>query len=239
MLIHSEMENVLKKLKDNSIDAVITDPPYGVRAEEWDDKDNFLANIDLWLNECIRVSKGTVIWFCASRMIPFIFKNNGHNFYRLHVWDKPEGTQFAGASNNNIWYSIEPILIFTKDLQKTKSYGKDMPFSYDTFQYRTIPHKEYDHPTSKPVSLMRKLIGHYTNVGETILDPFAGSFSTAIASIDMSRRCIAIEKDDIHYKNGVERVKKHLSQPRMFVGVADIDTENQPIQEEMFNETDN
>ena len=158
-------------------------------------------------------------------------------FHRLHTWDKPEGTQFAGASNNNIWYSIEPILVFSKDLKLSKSYGKDMPYAYDTFQYRTIPYKMFGHPTSKPVALMRKLIGHYSAPGDLVFDGFGGSFSTAIACIDMGRRCLSVERSPLdgqpvgennpdYYGNGIKRIQKHLDAPRLFTGVSDDDSED-------------
>lgn len=246
MIAHSKREKITKLLKDNSVDLVLQDPPFGVREEIWDNREGYVAKLREWLWEDLRISKSTVIWFCAGKMMPFIFRAiYGHEelFWRLHTWDKPEGTQFAGASNNNIWYSIEPILVFTKDLAKTKSYGKDMPYGYDTFQYRTVPYKHYGHPTSKPVSLMRKLAGHYSAEGETIFDGFGGSFSTAIACIDMGRKVISCEQSpDItkpisedakspdynpdYFNRGVERIKKHLSNPRLFVGVSDEDTED-------------
>jgi adenine-specific DNA-methyltransferase len=245
LLIHSPMEMVLKKMKDSSVDLVLTDPPYGIRKDSsWDDREHFISNINIWLWECLRVSKHAVIWFGASRMLPYVMNAiRGHEnyFQRLHTYEKPAGSQFGGSSNNNIWYSIEMIMVFSKDWEKTKQYGKSMPFSYDQFTYRTVPKASFDHQTSKPVPLIRKLAGHYSALGETILDPFAGSFSTAVACCDMGLRSISIEQSPLpnmpitdctgenpnHYFNGVERVKKHLSAPRLFVG-SDEDIE-QPI----------
>src|SRR6056297_2589302 len=111
-----------KKIPDDTFDLILTDPPYGVRSQdELDNKENFLKNIDLWLQECLRVSKSTVIWFCADKMLPYILKNKENLFHRLLIWNKPAGSQFAGAQNNNIWYSMEPILVFSKNLELTKS----------------------------------------------------------------------------------------------------------------------
>ncbi|MHB8362716.1 MAG: DNA-methyltransferase [Patescibacteria group bacterium] len=232
-------------MADNSVDLVLTDAPFGVRKDEdWDDKQHFISNANYWLSECLRVSKHAVIWFCASRMIPYIMNGiNGKEelLRRIHVYDKPPGTQFAGASNNNIWFSIEPILVFSKDWDKTKSYGKDMPMGYDTFNYRTVSFKTHNHPTSKPVGLIRKLIGYYSAPNEIILDPFGGSGTTAIAAIDMNRRSLLIEQSPLpdkpisddnpdHYGNAKRRIEKHLSEPKMFTDVVDDlsteDTEN-------------
>ena len=255
IIFHAKREEITASMKDNTVDIVIEDPPFGVRDEQWDDKKLFIKTLRDWLWESLRISKHGVIWFCASRMMPWIFRGiHGHEEYfkRMHVWDKPEGTQFAGASNNNIWFSIEPILVFSKNWDITKTYGKDMPFAYDTFQYRTIAYKHNGHPTSKPVSLMRKLVGHYSNPGELVFDGFGGSFSTAMACIDMGRRVISCEQspnpklpivedgksalyNPDFYNRGYARIKKHLDNPRLFVGEAD-DTEDYNETLNMFEE---
>ena len=248
LMIHSKMEDVLYKMKDNSVDIVITDPPFGVRDDHWDNRDAFIISVGEWLDNCIRVSRHGAIWFGAGKMLPYVLDtlirtNRYSTFVRQHSWRKPEGSQLAGASNNNIWYSNEYIWVFSKDWDKTKSYGKDMPQGWDDFTYRTMAKKETGHPTAKPVGMMRKLIGYYSAMGETILDPFAGSFSTAIASIDMGRRCIGIEQSPLpnkpitdadgdnpdYFGNGVKRVERHLSAPRLFIGVDDIDTDSEDI----------
>jgi DNA modification methylase len=256
--IHSKMENVMCYLKDSSVDAVITDPPFGVRkTEDWDDKELFIQTLPIWLWESIRVSKHVVIWFCASKMMPYILNAiRGHEdlFRRMHIWDKPEGSQYNGSSHNNMFYAFEPILVFSKDWDKTKAYGKNMPFGTDTLRYRTIAHKQFGHPTSKPVSLMRRLIGHYTDPGEKVLDPFGGSFSTAIACEDMGRKCMVVEQSPLtslpitdmygdnpdHFENGVKRLITHVNAPKLFKGeadVEDVDTEDIPVQTiDMFSE---
>lgn len=248
LLVHASMEAVLYKLKDNSIDLVLTDPPFGVRKfETWDDKEHFISNVTYWLREMIRVSKHAVIMFGAAKMFPYVIrdlvmKGDEELFFRQHYWEKPAGTQFNGASNNHVWYNVEPIWIFSKDPEKTKSYGQSMPYGYENFSYRTTAFKMFEHPTSKSVGLMRKLIGHYSDSGELILDPFAGSGSTAIAAIDMGRRSLLVEQSPLsnmpisdtnpdYYGNAKERILKHLSQPRLFIGEADdlsaVETENQ------------
>uniref|UniRef100_A0A6H1ZLK2 Putative methyltransferase n=1 Tax=viral metagenome TaxID=1070528 RepID=A0A6H1ZLK2_9ZZZZ len=205
-MFHDEMENILYRMKSNSVDLVCTDPPYGVRKDMgWDDKLHFIKQVNGWLKECIRVSKHAVIWFCASKMMPYIFKDLPAGiFHRQLDWKKPKGTQFAGASHNNIWYAKEPILIFSKDMKKTTSYGKDMKFNYDYLEYDTIGKKVWGHKTSKPVPLMAKLIQHYSNEGELVLDPFGGGGPTAEACIKTNRRFIIIEKspdDKLPYTN--------------------------------------
>ena len=221
LIIHAQREIVTAQMDDNSVDLVLEDPPFGVREEEWDDEEHFVSKVGEWLNSALRISKHAVIWFCASRMMPHIFNHiRGEEtlLRRVHIWEKPEGSQYAGASNNNIWFSMEPILVFSKDWDVTKKYGQNMPYAYDIFKYRTTPHKLYKHPTSKPVPLIRKLMGHYSGSDETIFDGFAGSFSMAVAGADMGRRTMSVEQSDEHFFNGKQRLERHLSEPKLFVG---------------------
>jgi len=191
-IINDDCLNVLKKIPDNCIDLVLTDPPYGVRKkEDWDNFNNFIEKIDIWINECYRVSKNGVIWFCADQMLPYILKNKENIFHRILFWDKPAGSQFNGASNNNLWYSTECILVFEKG--KLRQKGKDSKYGYGFFQARTHKFDDFKHPTAKPYLLMQWLIKHYSNENEIILDPFAGSGTTGVACKQLKRKFIGIE----------------------------------------------
>lgn len=259
LLFHGSRERITLRMPDNSVDLVIEDIPFGVRTESWDDKNYYQDNVASWLKEGMRITKHALIWFYASKMARPIFRAldmiDPDNKYhvRYHYWKKPLGSQYAGASNNNMFYTFEPIIMISKDWELTKSYGKDMPFGEDDLVYRTVPQSVTGHPTSKPPALMRKLIGHYSAMNEVIFDGFGGSFSTAIACIDMGRRVISVERSPLHdkevnedyksenfnpdyFSRGLERVKKHLDAPRMFVGASDVNTEEYDNTIDMFGE---
>ena len=200
---------IMQDMADNSVDLVLTDPPYGVRkTEAWDARELFLTRIKLWLNECLRVSKTGVVWFCASSMLPHILPGYEEYFQRLLIWDKPPGSQFAGAMHNKLWYSMEPILVFDKNNLTKK--GKEAPYSYSTFQARTIPKKKYGHPTTKPLELISWLIEHYSDEGDVILDPFLGSGTTAVAALNTGRFFIGIEQEPEHVQTAKNRVQEAI-----------------------------
>ena len=114
---------IMSDMPDKCVDLIVTDPPYGVRKEEeWDNKEHFIECVNEWLSECRRISP-LVIWFCAGAMIPEILKHRD-DFFRLLIWNKPDGSQYAGASNNNIWYSSEPILLLVKRMIGIKKVKK-------------------------------------------------------------------------------------------------------------------
>jgi DNA modification methylase len=219
-LWNEDMMDVLFRMKSNNENlVVITDPPYGVRKkEEWDETELFKEQIKIWIQECLRVTGHTVVWFCASKMLPYIFANTKPiNFFRQHFWNKPKGSQFAGASNNRIWYSVEPILIFTKDVDKTKrNFDEDSSWNYDALEYNTVPSKTWKHPTIKPLGLITQLVLHYTKSSDTILDPFGGSGTLAEVAIKTGRRYIIIEKDEKHFNTILNRIKNINAQTNLF-----------------------
>lgn len=72
-----------------------------------------------------------------------------------------------------------------------------------------MKHKERtNHPTQKPVKLMKTLIEMCTNENQLILDPFAGSFSTAIACLETNRNYICIEKETEYFLMGENRINE-------------------------------
>ena len=228
-LWNKDMMSVLFRMKSNNKNLVIiTDPPYGVRQSDketdfdWDDEKDFIRNIQPWLSECLRVTEHTVIWHCAGSMLPYIFsdKHLRETYMRLHFWEKPPGSQYNGASNNNTWYNTEPILVFSKDKERTKAnYDKDIPFAYDNMSYPTVAKKKYGHPTTKPLGEIIELVLHYTLPEDTVLDPFAGSMTLAEACIKTGRKYICIEKDESNYQRGLKRIAGLNTEPDFFSSI--------------------
>jgi len=205
---------IMKKFPEESVDLVLTDPPYGVRKKEnWDNEEIFVNMIDKWINFCYKVTRTVVLWFCADKMIPYILRKNGDKFHRLLIWNKPAGSQFAGAMHTNIWYSIEPILVFAKIVPKT---NKEKRYGYACFDYRTIPERRYDHPTTKPLGLIEDLIYFYSNENDLVLDPFLGTGTTAVACEKLNRRWIGIEFKEEYCKMAKERIEREIEQLKLF-----------------------
>ena len=72
------------------------------------------------------------------------------------------------------------------------------------------------HPTEKPIDLMKILIENSTNENDIVLDPFMGSGSTGVACVNTNRNFIGIEMDDNYFKIASERIKNHTSQTKLF-----------------------
>ncbi|MFM6044791.1 MAG: DNA-methyltransferase, partial [Dolichospermum sp.] len=73
-------------------------------------------------------------------------------------------------------------------------------------------HYDYQHPTQKPLLLISKLIEMLTDEGGTVLDPFAGSGTTAVACKELGRNYICIEKELEYYQIACNRINQPVEQ---------------------------
>ncbi len=211
----------IDSLPAGSIDLVLTDPPYGVTVNEWDSD----INIKLLFDKLTRVlkPKGMIV-MTAKDPFAYKLKSDMSKIYKYElIWDKGQGTNYLNAKNMPL-ASHENILIFTLSTITQSTYNpiKTPGKKYKTKQggpssnYGTINpeiiteasdrypvsilyfprDKSKSHPTQKPLSLMEYLIKTYSNVGETILDPFAGSGTTGVAAKRLGRNAIMYELSD-------------------------------------------
>jgi len=202
-IICGDCLEVMKDWPDNKKAVCVTDPPYGIRKKEkWDEWCYFINNLNNWLDACLYVAP-LVIWFCAGKMIPYITKDREEILHRVLFWNKPKGSQFAGAMHSNIWYSSEPILVFGEypKTDKKKRYG------FSSFEYPTIPQYMYGHPTTKPLGLMLDLVEFYSKPNDLILDPFCGSGTTCVAAKMLGRRYIGIDISEKYCDIARKRLK--------------------------------
>jgi len=121
----------------------------------------------------------------------------GFYFHNLLIWDKRSKTP-------NRWYmkSCE----FTGFFSKGKSFRINNCSSEMLCSMPQVD--ESDHPTEKPVMLMRHYIENSTQPGQVVMDPFMGSGSTGVAAIRAGRRFIGIEKDPKWFSVAVQRIER-------------------------------
>ena len=200
----------MKQFPDKSFDLVLTDPPYnakniGPNHREYDQGitqlpiAEYQAFCETWIAQALRVGKRVVFTPGISNIC----------FYPqpdwIACWHKPAAVSFNRFGGFNAW---EPISLYGK-LPK----GKRLPQDYilcNTMNLAVGPWR--DHPCPKPLELMRYLVDKFTNEGETILDPFAGSGTTLVAAKHLKRDYIGIEIS----KKYCEISRKRLSQEMLF-----------------------
>ena len=200
-LYNGDCLEYLKTLKDNEIDIIITDPPYGKKADKgtngfgcsknrryndnWDSK---IPNKEVF-DEILRVSKKVIIFggnYFAHLLPPskcWIF------------WDKKGDIVFKNPfADGELIYTN-----FTKPVKKIVF--KQQGFITDSKDKRV-------HPTQKPSELMEILINEYTKEDDIILDCFMGSGSTGVACMNTNRKFIGIELDNNYFNIAKERIEE-------------------------------
>lgn len=228
--------DILPEITDGSIDAVISDPPYGTTNLSWDHA------IDLerfWLetNRVCRPEAVVVLFGCQPFTTALINSNRSQFRYEL-IWVKSRPVGFLSANRRPL-RSHENILVFcrkpnssTYNPQKVpgKPYRVTRPNasrggkhyntpalpvtineSGDRHPWSVLHHKhpagrECLHPTQKPLDLMRFLVRSYSNPGDLVLDPFMGSGSTGHAALEQGRRFVGMESDQGYYDAAAARL---------------------------------
>jgi site-specific DNA-methyltransferase (adenine-specific) len=185
----------------DKVDAVITDPPYGIDVGsmgmgkgkkstifekfDWDKE----PPTDFLIAKCLASADIAIIW--------------GGNYFTLPpsgcwlAWDKVQ--QFSGADLELAWTNL---------CKPTKAFRMSRVEAYANI--------DKQHPTQKPLLLMKWCI-EQANKPEKILDPFMGSGTTGVAAIQMGRKFIGIEREPKYFDIACERIEAASKQVDMFI----------------------
>lgn len=193
----------MHSLPDGAVDAVVTDPPYGIKVQnnygvgnrgdkERDDTlrwDNSPLNTKQ-LAEIRRVGKQQIIW--------------GANYHNC----------FDGGGAI-IWDKLQPLSDSSQcEIASVSGYKK--VFKYTQRWTNFVNTKQTDHPTEKPLDLFVWLIEMFTIPGSTVFDPFMGSGTTGVACVRTGRRFIGCEISPEYFATAQRRIAEAQMQPPLF-----------------------
>lgn len=211
---------VMETLEAGSIDAIITDLPYGTTACKWDAVIPFAT---LW-EQVRRVLKPNGV-FVTTASQPFtsaLVMSNLEAFKYCWVWNKAMAANVMNAKYQPLKIH-EDVVVFAYGARyfpqmtrgrmrkkgghkaKTGIYGEqrategvmsDQYHPKSILEFSNADQRGRSHPTQKPVELMRYLIRTYTNPGDTVLDPCCGSGTTGVAAQLEGRNCVLIEREE-------------------------------------------
>lgn len=212
-LYHGDCFEVFPTLPGRSVDAVITDPPYAERthtkARTPEGRNGVAfshitaAALSSALNSMGRISRGWVIATLDYRhAVQFDTEPPpGLKCQRLGVWVKTNPTpQLTGDRPAQGW---ESIAYFHRADKRSQWNGGG---SHGNYTMRIADPE--GHPTAKPLPLIQDLVRKFTNPGELVFDPFAGSGTTLRAAVNEGRRAIGVEIDERY----CEIIAKRLDQ---------------------------
>lgn len=231
-LLNGDCLELMKTIPDDSVDAVICDPPYGTTACKWD---SVIPFEPMW-EQLMRITKpnAAVVMTSSQPFTTALISSNLPDFKYCMVYQKPQGVDPLMARKRPL-NDIEDIVVFYRKqatYNPQKSAGKPYDVTRDKknrvvevvgkqfAESRTINNGDRFptrvvkfntergfHPTQKPVALMEYLIKTYTNVGGTLVDFAMGSGTTGVAAMNTGRKFIGIELDLYYYAIAQHRIE--------------------------------
>lgn len=233
-IINSDCLKSLDTMKDESVDLIVTDPPYkisargncgtmgGMMATKLSMEGKVFTHNDIrvsdYAGKLYRVLKSGSHLYIMCNHINLIEMLNeltgvGFHFIKSLIWNK------CNKISGQFYMSqFEYILFFRKGpMRKINNCGTS-----DILTVENRKHKDYDgtnlHDSEKPVALMRILIENSSDVGDLILDPFVGSGTSALACMDTDRNFIGYEIDKSYYELALSRKleKERLNKLALF-----------------------
>lgn len=235
--------DTLVKMDDGCVDLMLQDTPFEVTQNDWDIAPDFEKMWPEWL----RVGKENCafIFFGTQPFVSDLINSNRRMFRYDIIWYKALGTGHLNA-NKMPMRNHEHILVFYRKLptynpQKyvgkmrmkggkhtntSTNYGRYVAIvsTNDTYNPQSVIDftngdntKENDHPTQKPLDLIRYLIKTYSNEGELVFDGYMGSGTTAAACIEENRNFIGSENKKEYFDIAQTRIDNLLIAPKLFL----------------------
>ena len=225
---------ILPTLAAGSVDAVVTDPPYGIDfdyGDKYQDKSELYSEMmHQFITEANRlVSDGPV--FVWQAML---------NCDKWHEWFAPGYRIFAACKGfvqyrpTPIQFSWDPVIFWGKGRNDPSVYSKDY------HEQRKAPfgknRERIEHPCPRPYEQVEYVIRLATRPGDTILDPFMGSGTTGVACVQTGRNFIGIEIDPGYFEIAKKRIEQERLQSRIIIPniISDKNNSNKGNQTTLF-----
>ena len=208
------------------VDHVITDPPYEAeahtkgrrvrRGQGVEEAPLSFASMTAGLraasmSEIGRLARRWSLVFCQAEGAHQWVASSPVRSMRWCVWIKPDGQPQLTGDRPGVGY--ETIVCFhPPGRAKWNGGGRTGVFTHNKFDGHAAVGGRNLHPTTKPIALMMELVDLFTDPGDAVLDPFAGSGTTGIACVRQGRSFVGIEKDAEFFKIAVERLQAEDAQ---------------------------
>lgn len=199
---------LMRDMPAASVDWIFADPPYnvGLKYNSHDDdmsKEDYLNWCREWYQETRRISKTCVVITPGMVSVPMWLADIDRTHF-LIAWTKANNCSRNYIGRTSGFQTWEPVLVFGKSKGTILRDSVEIPIS-----------RQRDtgtHPCPKPMRLLEWLMPQFTDEGDTILDPFAGSGTTLLAAHKLRRNAIGIEKDPEYFAIAQRRIAEAQAQ---------------------------
>ena len=208
----------MKRIPDNSVDLVVTDPPFCIGTTSNGQKGSWMDNnlirpfFDTYFRDLKRVCKEKSELYINTdwRTYPFLYPimQKYFNIKNLIVWDYEwikAGTHYR-FSHEFIIYAIQGD-VKRKFSASERDVWRIRPINYTS--------KEKLHNAQKPLELVQKMIVNSSYENDVVLDTFMGSGTTAIACIENNRNYIGFEINENYYQTALRRIEDLHVMPKL------------------------
>lgn len=232
-LLNIDSKSGLANIKDNFVDLILTDPPYGIAngskltkvgnkvvstndawgndfKDQWENIDEYYEWFKPFIAEFVRVLKdnGSMILFLDRKYTGLISHYLERDFdlnFKNKIYFK-KTNPLPGIRKCNYRSTIEECIWFTKGKQYTFNFGEqaEMTQVYEG----SIGKKKTKHPTEKYSWMIEPLIKNHSKPGDIVLDAFAGSATTLVIAKKHNRHAIGFEKNKDFYNMAKERCQQ-------------------------------
>ncbi len=205
--------------------------------DKWPSEEKYFEWVTNWLDLCIATLKptGSLYLMCATQyfaQFDLLLQQRLTILSRI-IWHYDSSGKQAKHYFGSLWepifhcvvdpkkytFNTEDIMVEAKTGSQRKliDYRKKVPEQYGTkkvpgnawyfprVRYRMAEYE--NHPTQKPIALLKRIIAASSNPGDIILDPFAGTFTSGRAAANLHRKSISIEIDEQYTKIGLRRLQ--------------------------------
>lgn len=234
---------VMKSIPDNSVDLVLTSPPYNMNLRirngkycsrqivkeistkyaSFDDNlpmDEYFEFNKSVLSECLRISD--LVFFNVQILTgnkPALFKLMGEfhdKIKELIVWDKLNAQPAIGKNVMNSQFEI--LLVLQNSKPESRAFA-DAQFDRGTLSnlwgIKRGKKVDKNHGAVFPLELAEKVIGNFSKPGQIVFDPFLGTGTTGVAAKLLDRSFIGIELDHDYFEIAKDRIEAATSQPSL------------------------
>ncbi|MCL2385956.1 MAG: site-specific DNA-methyltransferase [Defluviitaleaceae bacterium] len=253
-ILHGDCLKLMNIIEPESVDLIVTDPPYNLSKNYGNNGDNLNHNdyIDFsrrWLAEAKRVLKptGTIYVFMGVRYISYIYvmmeQELGLHFNSWITWTYTQGIgKTKGFSprhddilmftkNNRFKYNLDPIRVPQKYYRSVNNMRGANPGNVWEFSHvHYCQANRQNHPTQKPEALFERMILASSDEDDIVLDPFCGSGTSLRVCQQLNRRGIGMEINEDY----VAMTEARISQP--FVGFDSIDERMERVPNDLNDE---